>query len=361
MIVNNKINKVIISAALLMIAASAHAAGFGVSGENNRSNSTEQQTQQKTGSNAQQSAAIAKLLQQAKTQTASKQSSFSKERQTAVPKNLRTNQTTRNMRKADKVFGETRISQQSFAQMVRNLMPLTPQQIKTLRLLFDRSQRAVARYPGTPPRPTSSSIIVNLSPGATPPVIRLRAGYVTSLVFLDSTGKPWPIKAYDLGDPKSFNIQWNKKGNTLLVQALDRYKSGNLAVMLKGEDTPVMLTLMPGQNAVDYRVDLRIPGLGPNAKPSVEGLPASASPKLVSFLDGVPTRGSKSLKVTGGPAQAWLSSNHLILRTRLTLLSPGWIAKMSSPDGTNVYELSKAPVVLTSQRGKIIQLSISGL
>ncbi|WP_251365941.1 DotH/IcmK family type IV secretion protein [Coxiella-like endosymbiont of Rhipicephalus sanguineus] len=68
-----------------------------------------------------------------------------------------------------------------------------------------------------PPKPTSASVIVNLSPEATLPVIRLSSGFVTSLVFLDSTGAPWPIQAYDLGDPNSFNIQWNKKDNTLLV------------------------------------------------------------------------------------------------------------------------------------------------
>ncbi|WP_306686756.1 DotH/IcmK family type IV secretion protein [Candidatus Coxiella mudrowiae] len=48
-------------------------------------------------------------------------------------------------------------------------------------------------------------MIVNLSPGATPPIIRLSSGFVTSLVFLDSKGAPWRIQACDLGDPNSFN------------------------------------------------------------------------------------------------------------------------------------------------------------
>ena len=115
-------------------------------------------------------------------------------------------------------------------------------------------------------------------------MIRLRAGYVTSLVFLDSTGEPWPIQAYDLGNPKSFNIRWDQKGNTLMVQAMDTYQAGNLAVMLKDHNTPVMITLMPGQQEVDYRVDLRLPGLGPNAAPSVTGLPDTGNSQLLSFL-----------------------------------------------------------------------------
>lgn len=260
------------------------------------------------------------------------------------------------------LLGQTTVSQEAFSNTVRNMMPLSPDQIRTLRYLFDQSQRAAATYPGAlPPKPTSSSVIVNLSPGATPPVIRLRAGYISSLVFLDSTGEPWPISAYDLGNPKSFNIQWDQKGNTLLVQALDSYQAGNLAVMLKDHDTPVMLTLFPGQQEVDYRVDLRVPGLGPNAVPMVSGLPAVESPKLLDFLNGVPPSGAKQLHVVGGPAQAWVIGKHMIIRTPLTLLSPSWVASMSSPDGTHVYELIRTPVVLASERGKIIQLKIEGL
>ena len=53
--------------------------------------------------------------------------------------------------------------------------------------------------------------------------------------------------------------------------------------------------------------------------------------------------------------------DRLFLRTRLTVLSPSWLSTMRSPDGTNVYEMIKAPVILASSRGKIIQLNIKGL
>lgn len=264
---------------------------------------------------------------------------------------------------AHDAFGRTPSGRAAFTQMVRNLMPLEPAQITTLRSMFDQSQRAVAQYPGIPPKPTSSSLMVNMSPGAAPPVIRLRAGYVTSLVFLDSTGQPWPVVGYDLGNPKAFNIQPSApdgKSNTLLVQAMFHYEEGNLAIMLKGENTPVMLTLMPGQRAVDYRVDLRIPGLGPNATVEMAGLPQAANPVLMNFLDGAAPTDAKLLTVDGAPAQAWSYQGRLFLRTRVTILSPGWIASMSSPDGTHVYELSKTPFVLASQRGEMLQLSIRG-
>ena len=261
-------------------------------------------------------------------------------------------------------FGNTETGRTAFAQMVRNLIPLNPNQIITLRSMFDQSQKAVSEYPGIPPKPTSSSILVNMSPGAAPPVIRLREGYVTSLVFLDSTGQPWPVVGYDLGNPKAFNIQPNApdgKSNTLIVQALVRYEEGNLAVMLKGENTPVMITLMPGQRAVDYRVDLRMPGVGPNATVATSGLPQGADPLLMDFLDGVTPQGARQVAVEGAPAQAWVFQDRLFLRTRVTVLSPGWVASMNSPDGTYIYELPKTPILLASHRGQMVQLSVRGL
>ena len=253
------------------------------------------------------------------------------------------------------------LSDQAFADTVRNTMPLSPKQIEVLRYLFDESQRAAATFPGVPPKPTSTSVIVNLSPGATPPVIRLSSGFVTSLVFLDSTGAPWPVKAYDLGNPQGFNIQWDKKGSTLLVQSLTHYQSGNLAVMLQGLDTPVMLTLLPGQDAVDYRVDLRVPGIGPDANPVLSGLPGAESPELLSVLNGVPPTGSQPLTISGGDCEGWLLNGHIFLRTRLNVLSPGWISTMSSGDGTHAYELQTTPVVLASERGRLVKLMIEGL
>lgn len=254
------------------------------------------------------------------------------------------------------------VRNEAFATMSRNMLPLTPEQIKLLHYLFDRTQNAAAEYPGTPPKPTSTSLIVKMSPGAAPPLVRLRQGFVTSLVFIDATGAPWPIQAFDLGDPKSFDVKWDQKGNTLMVQAQKAYQTGNLAVILKDLNTPIMLTLMPGQRAVDYRVDLRIPSLGPNASPDLVGLPGTESVDLASVLDGVPPDGSRALEVSGGgDTQAWLSAGRLFLRTPMTLVSPGFLSTMSSSDGTHAYELKQVPVILAQSRGKTVTLTIKGL
>lgn len=245
----------------------------------------------------------------------------------------------------------------------RQLFPLGPEKIVKLRKQYEQSELAKSQSADTPPKPTATSQFVNLSPGSTPPVIRLSQGFVSSLVFLDSTGAPWPIVAYDLGNPGAFNIQWDKVSNTIMIQSNKLYTYGNLAVRLQGLNTPVMLTLIPGQKAVDYRVDLRIQGIGPNAEnaPVEEGLPPSASEVLLHVLDGVPPPGSKRLVVSGGDARAWLFNGQMYVRTNLTILSPGWLGSMTSADGMHAYEMPKSPVILVSWHGKVMQLKVEGL
>lgn len=255
------------------------------------------------------------------------------------------------------------VEKKAFQEMKRGVFPLNPEQLVQLKQAYQNNEYALTSPVGTPPKPTATSQFVNLSPGSTPPVIRLSQGFVSSLVFLDSSGAPWPIAAYDLGDPAAFNIQWDKTSNTLMIQAQKLYNYGNLAVRLKGLNTPVMLTLIPGQKAVDYRVDLRVQGYGPNAAslPMEEGIPPPASDVLLHILDGVPPPGSQRLVVNGGDARAWLSNEKMYIRTNLTVLSPGWIASMTSADGTHAYEMQKSPVLLVSWHGKVMQLKVEGL
>lgn len=254
-------------------------------------------------------------------------------------------------------------SDAAFTMMMQKNMPLTPQQVVLLRQQIDIAQRAASTPAVIPPKPVSTTLMINLAPGTTPPAVRLAQGYVSSLVFIDSSGAPWPIAAYDIGNPKAVNIQWDGKSNILLLQAVSPYMSGNIIIRLVGLPTPVTLEIVSGQRVVDYRVDAHVPGMGPNTKelPLGNGLPDSANQVLLDVLDGIAPAGSKFLLVRGGAdGQAWLLGDKMFLRTRLTLLSPGWIGKMTSPDGMQAYELQKASTVLVSRFGEPIELKIEG-
>ncbi len=252
---------------------------------------------------------------------------------------------------------------EAFKSLMSEVLPLVPDQIEDLHHYYDLTLQAKAATPNPPPNPNFTSIVVNLEPGSQPPVVRLSAGFVTSVLFVDSTGASWPITAYSIGDPQNFNIQWDQKGNALFIQSLKQYSHGNLAVRLWGLDTPVMLTLVSGQRNVDFRVDLQVLGRGPDAKPPIVETTynAKVNPLLINILDGIPPRESIKLSVTGGHGEAWLADNRVYFRTKLTVLSPAWTATVSSPDGTHVYELMLTPFILASQNGKTIDIKLSGL
>ena len=254
-------------------------------------------------------------------------------------------------------------SNAAFNAMMQQNMPLSPQQVLKLRQQIDIAQRASAMPPTVPPKPVSTTLMVNLAPGATPPAIRLAQGYVSSLVFVDSSGSPWPIASFDIGNPKSVNMQWDGKSNIILIQAISPYSYGDIVIRLVGLDTPITLELVSGQRVVDYRVDLHVSGMGPNAKdmPLGSNLPASANQLLLNVLDGIAPAGSKQLHVNGADAMAWQLAGKIYLRTRLTVLSPGWVGKMVSPDGMQAYELPATSSILVSKFGDPVELKLEDL
>ena len=250
----------------------------------------------------------------------------------------------------------------AFQMMTGKIFPMSPEQIQELRNVQDLTQRAIATTPGSPPRPVVSTQNVLLSPGAVPPIVRLGTGYVTSIVFIDQTGQPWPIASYSIGDATRFNIQWDQESNVMMMQGHGAYATGNMAVTLRDLPTPVMVTLVSDQRVVDYRIDLRVQGHGPKAAGAIIAgtMPSNSSPMLMNLLDGVAPTDAKLLEVDG-QAQAWLYNNTLLLRTPMTVLSPSWQATMSSPDGTKVYQLTPTPLVLVSDQGRSTTIQIKGL
>ena len=250
----------------------------------------------------------------------------------------------------------------AFNTLLQQNTPLIPRQVVQLHQQIDRAQRAAAIPANIPPKPVSSTLMMNLAPGTTPPAIRLAQGYVSSLVFVDSTGQPWPIAAFDIGNPKAVNMQWDGVSNILLIQAVAPYSNGDIVIRLVGLATPITLELVSGQRVVDYRVDIHVPGIGPNTKdlPLGTPLPGSADQLLLGVLDGIAPPGSKTLTAIGADCQVWMLGEKMYLRTRFTVLSPGWMGKMTSPDGMQAYELPKTSSVLISRYGEPAELRIEG-
>ncbi len=356
-----QLSQVLLCASALVMTVSVQASAFGVSDSNQAQANQSQNRPPLMARSSLQVAAAKQEKQHLAAESKQKQATQQAHRVTRQKNpNAGLTQHQQSIRSgADEIMKGATLRDQAFSNAARMLMPMTPSQIETLHYLYAQSERAVSSSVSAPPRPTTTELALNISPGSTPPVIRLSAGFVTSVALIDSTSSPWPIEWIDVGNPKDYNVQWDKKSNIVIIQALTSYGSANMAMKLVGLTTPIMLTLMPGQKVVDYRVDLRVPGIGPNGTTaSVQGLPSMGNPVILSVLNGVPPKSSIVLHVTGGSAQAWLINNQVYLRTRMTVLSPSWITQLSSGDGMHVYVLPVSPVVLAMSHGQMVSLTV---
>lgn len=244
---------------------------------------------------------------------------------------------------------------------------LTPAQIREMHKKVEAMGRAAAEEPaGFPPRPETSSVMVSLTPGSTPPVVRIYMNYPTSLVVVDSAGNPWPIDNW-AGGSKNIEIKRptakdSVEGASITMTPLTptgKYTHGGMTLYLKGQAIPVSLTYVGGQPVVDTRVELRVQGRGPNTSiPASMGVGPAANPSLLSLIDGVAPQGAKTLKVIGN-AQVWsIGENKILVRTPLTIVSPGYISGMRSADGTNVYEMEQVSELRALNAGQIVSISI---
>lgn len=250
-----------------------------------------------------------------------------------------------------------------FEAIMVQTLGLTPEQIRNLRREQEARKKAASETPTTPPKPVTSSVQASASPGSVAPVIRLFTGFSSAITFVDSTGALWPVENYSVGNSGLFEVKRmdGETGSMLTVIPLGSYAQGNMIVYLKGLSAPIAVSFIAGQREVDFRTDVRVQGLGPNAQVSVGGLPASANNALLSLLEGVAPSGAKELRLSGGQGKAWLAKNgRMFLRTSNSVISPGWIGSMRSPDGTNVYEMMPANSIRILREGQIQTIGIEG-
>jgi len=245
----------------------------------------------------------------------------------------------------------------NFDAAVGTILPLSPEQIVNLRKRLDDARRAGATHPTVPPKPVISSTTVDLSPGATPPIVRV-SNQGAAVSFVDITGAPWDLLEVNNLAKGRFDVKAPVPGiPTITITALGDFVEGNVAVFLKGLPIPVVVRMVAGQRETDYRLDLRVPRRGPNAIDPVAGTPAIGLPAnyLQTLLDGIDTPNAKPVRVENAPAgtKAWLIGSNVVIRTDLFLNNPAYQATLAAADGTRVYEIAATPVVTLSEQGAL--------
>lgn len=258
---------------------------------------------------------------------------------------------------------ERRIRKEAYEAALRGLMPLKPEEIRTMLEKFDETDQATAIPVYPYPEPEVTVETVSLDPGAMPPVLKLGMGHVTTLAVLDSTGAPWPI--HDISWGGNFEVVQPEEGaNVLRISPTSEFAYGNMSMRLVHLRTPVTFTMKTTRGKIHYRFDARIPEFGPNADvPLVRGKLdiAAGDTVLGTILEGVPPQGAQRLLVSGtdGRTTAFRVDTTTYVRTPLKLLSPNWSKSVASADGMSVYALSNAPVILLSDHGQMVRAQLS--
>lgn len=243
--------------------------------------------------------------------------------------------------------------------------PLSIKQIEEYQRQLDEMKRVSAAKPKPTAIPESSRVPISLTPGRAPHVLRLSTDMVSTVIFTDSTGAPWPIVAVIAGAKGKLDIKREEKRapHIFTVAPLESYVSTNLSVWLENSTVPIVMSVVGQQKLVDFMLEMAVQARGPNAKaPSVD---YALNNELISaeqneILNGLTPQGSLELKVSGGDARAWVIGNKMMLRTSMLLRAPTARRVFSGADGSKVYELPHTPVVNMVSEGRTITLSISG-
>lgn len=251
----------------------------------------------------------------------------------------------------------------SYKRASGGLLPLSPDQIHDFMRKLENTQDA-SQFPSTgSPKGEVKVLALALDPGTQPPQINLAAGYVTTIDMVDVTGEPWPI--LDVGVGGNFEVIPTAAGSHVVrVSPLTRLGGGNLSILLKGLPTPVIFRLVAGGETFHMRYDVRIPKMGPNAKPPLfakgRNTPVAGDEVLVMMLENAPPKEAVRMKIAGVDSRtmAWQLGGRTFVRTPHTLLSPAWNASASSPDGLSVYEIGDAPVLLMSDAGIMVRARV---
>ena len=258
----------------------------------------------------------------------------------------------------------------AFSQAEQVVSPFTNQEIVRLRKQLDNTRKAKAFRP-VRSVPRIRSVSVDLAPGSAPPIVVTLPGEMSALLFMDSTGAPWPLAVVPrVSNTDLFDVEWLQGTPSVIVSALSSYEDGNIIVYLQGLATPIVIKVASGEpdskeknRVVDGRLDLRVPGRGPNAHAPLlgPGKIALYDNTMQAFLDGIPPKDAQHVEAQGGDVrirtQVWQMGGVMYVRTPYEIQT-AFDQSIASGDGTRVYRLAPTPYVTLSDEGRSVMLQL---
>jgi len=264
--------------------------------------------------------------------------------------------------------------EQDFDAVIDATIPLEPDEIRKLHRILDDQKRAAAE-PVRETLPRSRQLMVDIAPGAEMHTISVNKGMVSTLVFLDRHGEPWPISSIRNGNSRDYTIEEvlinNNNGeapedgtSNALTISTNSYSKGNVAIFLQGLSTPVVIGIKSGDKYTDYRVDLRLNRTGPISSQAIATTRNNAGslPEyddlLLSVLGGVAPKHFKFKVLEGYLGDVFYDDKRMFVRTGNKIISPLSKRMIKSADGTIVYEIPNTTVVLMLVDGSVKRVRV---
>jgi len=253
---------------------------------------------------------------------------------------------------------------EGFNQSIEQIFPMTPEMIQRYREIYEDQQRAILERPE--PEALSTTGLVSLEPGEASPTIYVSPSVASVIGFYDATGAAWPINQFVVGDGEGFQtVRLGENSNNLTISPSKRIGHTNIVALLQGEDKPVTLRIRVSETQVNYRHDIQVMRVGPNAElnnavsSSSRTVEEAGNSLLLATLSGVNVPADAiPVRVEGVDARAWAHDGSVFLRSRHALLSPSWTESMSGPDGVRVYRINASSVALFSVEGRIVRAEL---
>lgn len=250
---------------------------------------------------------------------------------------------------------------------LERLAPMTPEEVLGLRRDLDARSKAMQQALEVQAKPVRRQVMLDLSPGSTPEVVRTTFAQGSILSFVDAAGRPWSVTAVENFNPAGFDAALFGTNSVSVGVLQPQARAGNIAVLVEGVATPLMFTFVTGQPEVDYALEVQLPLYVPGLPPPVGALqvmPSQNVGQLMDFLMGTPPRLAQSLKTNASQVKAWqISPTKMIVRVEGIVVDPPFSRHQASQSGVGVYEVPLTSSILVSLKtqNQLSKVAITGL
>lgn len=245
--------------------------------------------------------------------------------------------------------------EEAFKRSLRALIPMNSDQVEQTKQKALKNEKA-SRL-AAPTILSAPSRSLSLQPGAQVQSIQIYPNYPTSLKFLDCTGAPWPVVEAKGGNDNWLKVERSESepGNLVtLSNGVNEANCGVLVVLQPNIPVSFGVQISATGGRAETSISFRVDRSGPLALPPVMAKPhtSSATPQLLSFLDGVAPSGSIRLETDVREVEVWRLDGYYYLRSPWEAQWPDYDGKAESGEGetaTYVYRIPPVPSLIVNK------------